>query len=213
MSDGNTWAPEQRQPTQAWDDPLGSTPIATLPPLPEPEEELNLSAQTGQPRRDPTMLVGMGLLYTSSLVTAAAFAKFWWDAINMAHFHASTRLLTWTEPRPGSWQSMVWVGVVALIALAMMTAPAVAAFQAWNGHRWSRIAGIIAAAVSLLAILLNDWAWPAIPLAIVGAAVLWLGKVGEYFDNWAAFRAEAPRHPRTFEQVTYGPLDRYRMED
>lgn len=192
--------------------PDGKKVIATLPPLEVPEAPLDLSEATGQPRRHPVMLVGAGLLYAASAVVAVAFGKFWWDAINITDFHTSARLLSWTEPRPGSWQSVVWVCVLALVACAVVAAPAITAMQAWNGHRWSRIAGIVAFAISLLTILLNIWALPAIALVAAGTVVLWLRPVTGYFDRWAAFRAEEPRRPRFFENVKYGRLPRYAGE-
>ncbi|MGA4670268.1 hypothetical protein ACPCG0_10830 [Propionibacteriaceae bacterium Y1923] len=192
--------------------PDGKKVIATLPPLDETETLLDISEATGQPRRHPVMLLGAGLLYAASAVVAVAFGKFWWDAINITNFHASARLLTWTEPRPGSWQSVVWVCVLALVAAAVVAAPAITAMQAWNGHRWSRIASVVSVVISLLTILLNNWALPAIALVAAGTAVLWLRPVSGYFDRWAAFRAEEPRHPKHFETVTYGRLPRYAGE-
>lgn len=189
--------------------PDGKKVIETLPPLPETAAHLEISPATGQPRRHPVMLVGAGLLYASALVTVVAFALFWWQAITMNDFHGSARLLGWTTPRPGSWQSIVWVCVLALAAVAVAAAPAVAAFNAWNGHRWSRVAGLVAVAVTLLAILGNTAALFAIPLAALGAAVLWLPPVAGYFDRWAAFRADDVPQPRLVDEVRYGPLDRY----
>ena len=220
MSESGSQQWQQPAPRQQWQQtappqpigPDGKKVIATLPPIDALEPALDISEATGQPRRNPVMLVGASLLYASSLVIVVAFGKFWWDAINITDFHASARLLTWTEPRPGSWQSVVWVCVLALMSAAIVAAPAVAAFQAWNGYRWSRIAGLIAAALSLLAFLLNTWALVAIALAVAGAAVLWLRPVSAYFDQWAAFRAEEPRHPQVFEAVKYGRLPRYASE-
>ncbi|MBO1032376.1 hypothetical protein IPV09_13635 [Tessaracoccus sp. SD287] len=204
------WA--QPMPQSEPTGPDGKKVIATLPPIDVLEPPLELSETTGQPRRNPVMLVGAGLLYAASLAVVVAFGKFWWDAINITHFHASARLLGWTTPRPGSWQSVVWVCVIALLAAATTAAPALAAFQAWNGHRWSRILGLAAAGMSLLTFLLNSWALVAIPLAVAGAAVLWLRPVTAYFDRWAAFRAEAPRHPQVYQNVAYGRLPRYVSE-
>ncbi|MCT1458319.1 hypothetical protein M3G03_01965 [Aestuariimicrobium sp. p3-SID1156] len=189
--------------------PAGTKTIQTFPPLPEPAEAMRVSPATGQPRRDPVMLVGAGFLYASTVATAVGFGFFWWEAINIIRFHESARLLSWTTPRPGSWQSVVWVCVIALVALAVAAGPSIAAFQAWNGWRWSRPVALIAAGLSLLAFLLHPIALVAIPLAMVGAGVLWLPPVKRYFDHWAAFRAEDIRHPQYFDRVRYGPLDRY----
>ncbi|MGD7733161.1 hypothetical protein ACQCX5_09370 [Propionibacteriaceae bacterium G57] len=221
---GLPYPPPLQQPTQQYAQqpaphhpqlpigPDGKKVIATLPPIDELEPPLPLSESTGQPRREPVMLIGAGLLYASSVAGALGFAKFWWDAINIEHFTTSARLMGWLDPRPGSWQSIVWVSVVALIVCVVVAAPALAAFQAWNGHRWSRIAGIVAAVLSALTILLNNWALPAIPLAVLGAAVLWLKPVGRYFDQWARFRADEPRERKIFTRVNYGRLPRYSQD-
>lgn len=187
--------------------------IQTLPPLPEVDQSLPLSPATGQPRRHPVMLLGAGLLYASSVVTAAGLGLFWWLAINITHFHDSARLLTWTKPTPGFMPSMIWVTVVALIGIAVTAAPAVAAFQAWNGWEWSRKAALVAVAVTLLSILLHPWAAAAIALAVLGTGVLWTPPVKRYFDQWARFRAADERHPQYFDTVRYGPLDRYRATE
>ncbi len=194
------------------DQPAAARPkeILTLPPLDELEPQLPISEATGQPRRDTTMLVGMGLLYASAVASAVAYCIVWWRSIHMETYFSAARMLRFTHDRPGSWQSLMWAVLVALTALVMVTAPAVAGFQAWNGYRWSRIAAIVAAVLSFLGLLLNQVAWAAIPLAVLGAVVLWLPQVSRYFGYWEAYRAPVPKHPRDTSNVVYGPLPRYR---
>lgn len=184
--------------------------IQTYPPLDEWEPAIPISEATGQPIRDKVMLIGAGFLYASSAVSAAALAWAWWRMINIESFHQSVKLLEMTTPRPGSWQSVVYAILICAIGAAMVTAPALAAFNAWNGHKWSRIAGAVAVGVSLLAFLMNTLAWVAVPLAMIGAAVLWLPQVTTYFNQWARFRAVPPPEPLPFREVEYGPLPRYR---
>lgn len=184
--------------------------ILTLPPLDALEPRLPISEATGQPRRDKVMLVGMALLYASAVVATVAYLRVWWQSITMTDYFGAARLLGWTGDRPGSWQSVVWAVVLALVALTMAAAPTVAGFQAWNGYRWSRWVGVVAALLSGLGVLLNTVALAAIPPAVLGAAVLWLRPVGRYFGHWEAFRAPRPKNPRDTSHVVYGPVSRYR---
>lgn len=208
------WQGQQAYPPQASQvmvQPQGGTrEILTLPPLDELEPQIPISEDTGQPYRDPTMLVGMGLLYASSVAAFVGSAKVWWDMIHQ-HSHAqSAKLVEWLEAV--SWtKEGIAIGVaVVLIGLVMVTAPAVAAFNAWNGYRWSRWAGVVAIALSCLAFTMNTWSLAAIPLAVLGTGLLFLPKVGRYFDHWAAFRGAPPPQPRDLSNVFYGPEPRFR---
>ncbi len=188
-------------------------PIQTLPPIDVIEQLVPLSEATGQPRRDTVMIIGISFLYAATVAAAAGYGKSWWDAIHVAGFAESSRLIEMTDPRPGSWQSVVWVVVLALIALAMTSSAAISAFNAWNGHRWSRVASLGATVLSALAYFVNEWAWVAVPLAVVGTIILWLPPVGRYFHHWALFRSGEPAEATEWEDVFYGRLPRYRDED
>ena len=58
----------------------------------------------------------------------------------------------------------------------MVAAPAISALNAWNGHRWSRIAALVAAALGCLAYLIGPWAWPAPVLSLLGALLRCRGR-------------------------------------
>jgi hypothetical protein len=187
----------------------GPKEILTLPPLDELQPGIPVSEATGQPRRDPVMLIGIGFLYASSLVSVAALVKAWWSMIHLHTFPTSIRMVEWAKPDSWSLTAVLLAVAAAAAGATMVAAPAIAGFNAWNGYRWSRIAAIVAVGLSLLSILLNDWAYAAIPLAAIGAGVLWLPPVTRYFGHWQAFRAPEPRYPRDLSNVHYGPEPRY----
>ncbi|MGO4957039.1 hypothetical protein ACTQ49_07175 [Luteococcus sp. Sow4_B9] len=188
----------------------GDEPIATLPPNPLVHPDLPISANTGQPRRAKLMVAANVLLHGASLVSAAALAWSWWRAIHMHTFaHSSTLVELW-QPRPGGWRSVVAVTLVFAIGGITTAAPAIAAFNSWNGHRWSRIAAIVAVVVGCLGWLISPWALLAPALAALATILLWLPPVTRYFGHWERFRAGTPAPLAPAERVVYGPLPRYR---
>lgn len=190
--------------------PDGRKVIQTLPPLDLIEDHIPISEATGQPRRDPVMVVGMSLLYAGALLSALGWCIGWWHAITLVHWHTSTQLVMWWYPRPGSKESM-WAAVfMAVIAAITVAAPGLAGFQAWNGYRWSRTLALVASGLSLLGILMVPWvSWSAIPLVFAGTGVLFLAPVSRYFEHWTRFRTPPEPRPMVFGAVHYGPLQRY----
>lgn len=184
--------------------------ILTLPPIDVLEGQIPISAATGQPARDRLMIVGMSLLYAAALSAAVAFAKAWWDTLQVAYWPNSIELTRWADVRAGSWQSVILVVVMGLIGATMVAMPAITAFNAWNGHRWSRIAALWSIGAAGLAFLLNWVAWISLPLTIAGAVILWTPRVARYFEHWRMFRAGEALHPTEWTNVFYGPLPRYR---
>lgn len=186
------------------------TPIATLPPVAVDDHRVPVSAATGQPRRNPVMIVANVFLYVGAGVSAAALAIFWWLAIHMETFIRSAQLIARLDPRPGSKESIFAVVIVMVLNTAVIAALCIAAFQSWNGHRWARVAALFATALSCTAYFLHPTAWYVVPFAALGTVILWLPPVRRYFDNWDAFRAPlAKAEPRTTE-IHYGPLPRFR---
>lgn len=212
MTGASTPAPAavaEERPTPLPAPTTGPREIRTLPPLAELEQQrVPISPATGQPRRAVAMVVADVFLYGASVVSAAALCWSWWRAIHVHSFAHSSQLVQWWQPRPGGWRSIVAVVVIALAGAAMATAPAVAAFNAWNGHRWSRVAALVAVAVGCLAALLGGWAWAAPVLSLVGAVVLHLPPVTRYFEHWRRFRAGTPQPLAPERPVTYGPARR-----
>ncbi len=184
--------------------------ILTLPPLDEFEPAIPISGSTGQPRRGKVMVVGMAFLYAAAISGVVSLALAWWDTIHVATWPHSTRLFALAGVRAGSWQSVLLVVAMGLIGAIMVTVPAIAGFNAWNGHRWSRVVGIVAVVVSGLAWLMNPIAWAGLPLSVVGAAILWTRPVTRYYGHWEQFRGGEPRRPVEYTHVVYGQLPRFR---
>lgn len=192
-------------------DAQGRKEIQTLPPVDDLSDQIPISDATGQPRRDATMVLGMSLLYAGALVAAIGWFVGWWRAINITDWYSSTQMAEWWQPRPGSAGSVYIAIAMGAIAGITVTAPAVAAFQAWNGHRWSRVLGLISIGLSFLGILMVPvLSWVPIVLVAMGTAMLYLPNVTLYFDHWQRFRYVAPPQPSPPRQVFYGPLPRFR---
>ncbi len=99
---------------------------------------------------------------------------------------------------------------ITVIALAIGTANAIVGYYAWTGYRWTRIAGLISAALTFGVLVLNQAGWPAIPFALVGAGLLWLPPAGAFFAAWRARRHPEQVFAPPTVGVKYGPLPRFR---
>lgn len=185
--------------------------IATLPPIETFDDSVPTSERTGEPRRHPILVLGILLLYAASAIATVAFGLAWYHMMQISGFNSATRLAGWVGHAPYEWETIVTACLVTVIAVAMIIAPGVAAYNAWCGRYWSRWAALIAVAVVLVAaFLLNRWAWLAVPLTVAGAIVLFLPQSGKVFSEFAAFRQE--KMPRVVEvgDVFYGPLPTYK---
>lgn len=180
-------------------------PIETLPPIEQIIEGVPVSPATGQPRRHPVMLLANVFLYAAAGVSTGALAMFWWRAIHMQTFPASAHLIEMINPRPGSTASVLAVIGVMIMGTITVAAPSIAAFNSWNGHRWSRVAAIVATVLGCLAYFLHPWAWFAVPLAAVGAVILWTPPVSRYFEHWRAWRQPERPERGPLARVRYGP--------
>lgn len=184
-------------------------PIVTLPPLDDSFRGVPVSARTGQPRRHPLMITANVFLYAGAATGLVSYAVCWWHAIHMQSWPTASRLIMVMNPVPGSLKSIIAAVAMTLAALIVVTAPSIAAFQSWNGHRWSRGVSVGAFVLSFLGLLLNQIAWAAPPLVAIGTILLWLAPVGRYFDSWQRFRTPEPQRRELATDVTYGPLPRY----
>lgn len=181
---------------------LEALPVQTLAGHP-------VSARTGEPRRPVLLGVACGLLYAGSAVAAAGLLKVLWDSTTVSRFPTAARVLSWIgDLQPVSFLAIVMVLLVAVIGAAVAAAAAVVAYNAWNGRSWSRLAGPVAVAVSLLTILLNPLAMVAMAPVAAGAALLWLPPLTPYFTAWSQARQPPPPPPPAGD-VHYGPLPRY----
>jgi len=181
------------------------TEIATLPPLPDHAAvEYPRSQHTGEPRRPWILLVAIVACWLSVAATVGAFAWWWYQATTITEFHASARLLTWTHPDPVSALAIAMVILVGLIGLLMAAAAGTAGYNAWAGHRWIRIGGLVCLAVTGLSFLLNWWfTYAMIPLA-VGVALFWLPPVRRFFAAMDDMRTVKPVVVPTYG-IKYGP--------
>jgi hypothetical protein len=185
-------------------------PIVALPPTAANAKAVTLSPATGEPKRIVLIGAVSVLCGLSSAAAAGALGWAWWQAIHMDTFPTAVRIIELFDPRPGSWQSIVAVVLMAALGAAMVAAPWITAFVAWNGERWSRIAGLIAVGISLGAWLMNVYAWAAVPTVVVAAGLLWSPQVGDYFRQWLVFRAPKGPVAPDVARVAYGREDRYK---
>ena len=105
-------------------------------------------------------------------------------------------------------QVLLSIGLT-IVALVIGVANAITGYYAWAGYDWTRISGIVSGSLSLL-VLFNPVGWAAIPLAVIGAALLWLPSSRSFFAVWNARRHPDIDFAPPVEQVIYGPLPRYR---
>lgn len=186
-------------------------PIATLPPLPVLNNELPTSARTGDPPRPVLALLSLVLLATAALGVAVTYGLHWWAAVNPENYANSARLIQWVGPEPGKWLALTLEGALAIFAALAAGACGVAAVQAWNGHRWSRWAGLVALALTGGLTALFDWTG-LIPVALtlVGTALLFTPPLTRFFRAFASFRNVGHAPYRRPERIFYGRLPRYR---
>lgn len=165
------------------DDPRN---IRTLPPLPGPAETT--------PGARPGTVVAATVCFALAAVSAAvALAWAWWCSINMTTFPTATRLMRWTDPRPGSLASVLWATAMVLIGVVMTAMPALLAVNGWLGHRWVRWGAIGGLAAASLAVTLNTVAWASAPFAVAGLVLVWLPVSRRWLDLSTAQQRSAPR--------------------
>ncbi|MDR2619977.1 MAG: hypothetical protein LBC29_02465 [Propionibacteriaceae bacterium] len=185
-------------------------PIRTLPPLPATHRGVALSPRTGETPRPVLLGIACAFAYLSTALAAASFGWAWWRAIHMETWMSATRFIEWMQPRPGSALSLLAAVILAVICSLTVAAPWVAAYAAWAGYRWARYAGLIAAGISCLTLLLRPYAWLAIPPAVLAALLYWLPPVTNYFKQWDTLRAPPAATAPDQGRVYYGRLAQYR---
>lgn len=170
--------------------------------------DLSVDPRTGEPRRPLWVWASAGLfLAGAGMVTIGLLVAFWQSVRTFADAAWLNRVVA-TEPG-----DLLRVGMVAglfAIAMAVDAAALIAGYYAWHGYRWTRWAGLLAAALAPLALMVNPIAAWAIAPIVAGAALLWLPPVQRYFDRWHLRRHPAPSPPAVVDDVFYGPLPRYR---
>lgn len=182
--------------------------IATLVTPPAAPDALELDAKSGEPVRPVPVGVGAALSWLSVAASAASLLWTYWVAVD--HFADASWLFGQFVTEPGSMLRIgLSAGLTAAALLAMIT-NTIVGFYAWTGYRWSRVAGLIGAGSSLLLLLGGRLGWAAIPLAFIGAGLLWLPSARRYFEAWWRLRHPSIEFAPPTQNVEYGPLPRYR---
>ncbi len=188
-----------------------SEPIATLPPLPVLNNELPTSARTGEPPRPALAAVSLIVFLLASAGAAVTYGIHWWAAANPGNYADSARLIQWVDPEPGTWLALTLEGVLAIVVAVAAGACGVAGVQAWNGHRWSRWAGIVAVVLAGGLVALFDWTGlVTAALALVGTVLLLTRPMRRFFAAFVTFRTVGHSPYRRPERIFYGRLPRYR---
>ncbi len=195
--------------------PPPSDEIATLPPAGPNPAQAALDPRTGEPRRPWTIRLAAAACWLSAGTLAVALLGVYWGSIQW--FAQASWIYGQVMVGAGSLSEVILREVLAsigltVVVLAMVVSSVITGYYAWHGYPWTRWAGMVSGGLSLLGLLISPVAWAAIPLAVLGAAALWLPAASEFFDAWTQ-----RRHPRgTFsapvDAVSYGPLPRYRAD-
>ena len=186
------------------------TDIATLEAPPSAVVGVPDDPRTGEPRRPMVLRLATVLCWLAVAVTGVSLLWIYWDAVPPERFATASWLMGQFPSAPGSLERVLLAVAVTVIGLLIGTANAIVGYYAWTGYRWTRIAGLISAALSFGALVLNPFAWAAIPLAVVGAGLLWLPISGRFFTAWHARRHPQQVFSPPVTDVYYGPLPRYR---
>lgn len=181
--------------------------IATVPAAAVATPGPPINPATGEPLRPwPVRLASFGLWLAAMGSGVGLLASMW---LAISDFPNAARLFgflgTDTSPLPR-------VGLAALatlIGIIVCGTTSVVGYYSWRGYAWTRVGGIVAAAVSLLTLFLQPWTALAIVPALVGAALLWLPSVPPFFQAWARVRRGEPTYGAPIDAVFYGPVPRY----
>ncbi|MDU7361470.1 MAG: hypothetical protein E7L00_09735 [Propionibacteriaceae bacterium] len=185
--------------------------IATLPPIEELRDDVALSPRTGEPRRPAVLVVASVLMYLAVAVVAWSYGWHWYRTAYPETYLISAHLTGWVEPEPGKWFSLFLEFVYAGLTALAGGAAGVVGFQAWNGHRWSRIgAGVAAVLAGIVAVLMNLYALIAVGLVVAGGVLFLLPPVTRYFREWRRVRSHEPSRYSRPERIFYGRLPRFR---
>lgn len=183
-------------------------PIATLEPPPQLVVGVPDNPRTGEPRRPLAVALATALCWLAVAATGVSVLWVYWDAI--FRFAQASWLMGQFQTAPGSLERVLLAIAVTVVALVIGTANAIVGYYAWTGYRWTRIAGLISAALTFGVLVLNQAGWLAIPFALIGAGLLWLPPAGAFFAAWRARRHPEQVFAPPTVGVEYGPLPRFR---
>lgn len=203
--------------------PASPGDIQTLtPPSATASKLAPLSERTGQPVRPWTIWTSAALLFGGAItVTVGLLLAMWamaspwvqvgdnqWTKVDK--FNEATWLTGQFPSEPASPWRVFFAILCCAIAVLVAGIAAVIGYYAFAGYRWTRVGALVAVAVSLLALLLTPIAAVSIGLVALGAAPLWLPASDRFFARWSLIRHPQVAYSEPIEQVTYGPLPRYR---
>lgn len=191
---------------------LVPAPVASAP-APAATRTPEISADTGEVRRPVLVGAASALLALATVLTCALLVRclliMTGDDLNAAGWVVGK-----INPTPSSLPAVLMPIMAASIILPAAVASGVAAFQSWNGRRWTPVVASVGAGLALLGLLYGGpLSWAAISCHVVGAALLWLPRVRRYHADQTAWLAKLaqPAHVHTMPaHVHYGPLPRYR---
>lgn len=163
---------------------------------------------TGEPRRPAVVWTATGLFFAGVACVVAGVLWAFWRSIR--EFPDAAWLNGVVPTEPGALLRVLMVTALFVVVLLVGASSIIAGHYAWRGFGWTRRAGIVAAVVVLLALLVNWVAWIGIPLVWVGAALLWTPPARRLFDQWRLRRHPAPPPVEPSRDVFYGPLPRFR---
>jgi len=163
------------------------------------------------------------VLLLAALAEGGTIGLTWWRAIHMDSFPTAARLIAWAHPNPGSVASILIAVATMLTGLLLIAAPLVAGYLAWVGRSaatWWAVGALVLTAATFVITppsagahwLTPTWpniGWLAVPLTLIGAALLWLPQARRTFADWVSFRAPAaPGDNPT--NIVYGRLEQFR---
>lgn len=181
--------------------------IATITPD-QADPAVPVNPKNGEPKRPASVWIGSIACLLAVGVTASSLLWTYWNEIG--NFTRAAWLLGRFGEHPDILtQVLLSVGITA-IALLVGVSNAITGYYAWAGYDWTRVAGVISGVLSFAVLLFNPIGWAAVPLAVVGAGLLWLPSSRAFFTAWNARRHPGVEFAPPVEQVLYGPLPKYR---
>jgi hypothetical protein len=189
------------------EEPGAGEEIATIAPD-QVAPVVPVNPRTGQPRRPVSVRIGAVACLLAVVVTTASLLWTYWNAIT--DFTGAAWVFGQFGRPPGILAEVLLVIGLTLVAVLIGAANAITGYYAASGYDWTRVAGIISGLLSFAVLLFNPVGWAAIPLALLGAGLLWLPSSRAFFSAWTARRHPGVEFAPPVEQVFYGPLPRYR---
>ena len=174
--------------------------VTATPPLVDP--------RTGEPPRPWQLWASVALLHLGAVLALAGLLWAMWTSID--HFAEAAWLHRVVPTELGDLSRVALVTGTTAIALVVAAAAAIAAYYAWWGYGWTRWAGILAACLSPLTLMMNPLAMVAMAPVMTGAALLWLPPIRRFAAHWQVVRHPEAQPLALAGDVYYGPLPRYR---